>query len=83
MKQRTTNDMPIHDGERLRADVEPGGVSWVIPPGTHVGHTMTVLGVIERDGEIVPMVVVECSCGDRFRMARTTVERVIKSRVRA
>lgn len=72
-----TKEMPLHNGESLVTVNLPRKRSWTVRPSEHVGHEMTILGRVERDGMVSGMMVVECSCGERYRMANVTVDKAL------
>lgn len=71
-------DLPLYDGERLAEESSYTGVSWQVPPSEHVGHTLTVVGQVEKeDLGLAELMVVRCSCGETYRMARIAVDRAL------
>ncbi len=62
-------EMTLHAGETLDTGDPVAGLSWTIQPAEHVGHTMTVLGRVMHSS----MFIVQCECGDYFRMSYATV----------
>lgn len=73
-----SKETPIYDGEFVDDTSEVSGKTWIVRPGEHAGHRMTVLGRIVRDdGTQITLAVVACSCGDQFRMADGTIARSV------
>ncbi len=62
-------EITLHAGEEIDTGDPTAGLSWVVQPAAHVGHTMTVLGRVFGSS----MFVVQCECGDYFRMGYATV----------
>ena len=68
-----STDTCLHNGETLHAD-DLSGETWTVQ-SKHHGHTMRVEGRVFSEGVGSGMCIVQCSCGERFRMADVTIRR--------
>lgn len=74
-------ELPLYDGEQLHESEDYSGRSWQVPPSEHVGHTLTVLGQVEReDYGLAGLMVVRCSCGETYRMPKLAVDKALARR---
>jgi hypothetical protein len=60
------------------SDRRARGKSWVVQPSPHVGHTMTVVDLIEVEHGPSSNYLVQCSCGEFFRISYLTVKNALK-----
>lgn len=67
--RRIRDETKHYGGEQIDTGDPAAGLSWVVQPAAHTGHTMTVLGRVFGTS----MFIVECECGDHFRMSYATV----------